>query len=62
MECISTCSAFCPLWGEPVAITLSQEVEGGYGCALALEEPEQICSLQDSCPLAHKAGCLLDPH
>lgn len=62
MYCTSTHHELCPLRGGPVAITLSQDVEGGYGCALAMEEPERTCALQNSCPQAHQAGCLLDPH
>lgn len=62
MYCTSTHDERCPPRGKPVAITLSQDVEGGYGCALAMEEPERACALQDHCPHAHREGCLLDPH
>lgn len=60
MVCTSTHSALCPLTQEPVAITLSQDVEGGYGCSLELEEPERTCARQDACPHAYGEGCLLN--
>ena len=60
MYCTQTYQEFCPPRGDTVTLTVSADVEtGGYGCAVAADDVEYACSMQDHCPRRSGAGCLL---